>query len=173
MWTAPQTSKQVRAIGLTTVAKQSSSDMFSHSKSEPVKKATASRPSSLPRLYSTDLFKLTTRSSESDIHWLHSTSIIPRVSSHSQTWMAPPSRPSAESADLKSNRMWEPASSPEISSSVLFSNPHVESWRRKRRESMSVKAIQSAEMWKRSAPMPESPKHWLVDRRISRVEFRY
>jgi hypothetical protein len=169
-WVAPKTQEQDENTNLRTVAKQSSPDMFSHIKSEPIKRAVALRPSSLPILKSKELFKPMVPRLESDIHWLHSTSKVPRTSSRAQTWTAPLSTGPKEQ---NSNTMWESRSSPAISSPAIFSDAHIEPWHRKKREPTPLKETESCQMWRLSTVMPETPKHWLVNRRVSRVEFRY
>jgi hypothetical protein len=83
-------------------------------------------------------------------HWLHKTSTNGKASK--------------QSAKVEKN---DPASA------ALFINSHAEPWSRKRRGDASSNRIESAEMWRPSMGLPESPTNWLVDRRASRVEFRY
>ena len=55
---------------------------------------------------------------------------------------------------------------------TLFSNPHTGPWNRKKREDASSNKLESTGMW-RPTWIPEEPKNWLVNKRASRVEFRY
>ena len=176
-WT-PRVVSPVQRISQT-VASPSSPDMFTHVKGDNIKKASPRRPE-LPRLNSCELFGSGPNSQPSSPHWLHETSamaVTPNVSTpaskalmRSQTWTAPVlglTRPQ------ESNSMWESRADMQIPSPTLFSNPHTETWTRKKRELMSAKEIESKEMWRPSRDMPESPKHWLIKRRFSRVDFRY
>lgn len=83
-------------------------------------------------------------------HWLHKTSTI--------------DTPLKQSARTEKN---DPASA------SLFSNPHAAPWSRKKREYASLNQIESTQMWRPYYGLPESPKNWLVNKRPSRVEFRY
>jgi hypothetical protein len=76
-------------------------------------------------------------------------------------------------AEEESNGLWMSRSSAAIPSPVLLSNPHAGPWNKKKRGSMSTKDITSAELWRLSNALPDSPKHWLMNRRISKVDFRY
>ncbi|KAE9377091.1 hypothetical protein N431DRAFT_462884 [Stipitochalara longipes BDJ] len=84
------------------------------------------------------------------IHWLHQTSAASTVIK--------------QSAKIEKH-------DPALTS--LFSNPHAEPWNRKRREDASSNKIESTEMWRPTYGFPEEPKNWLVNKRASRVEFRY
>ena len=112
-------------------------------------KRSSSRPAAVQRSRTNTLFvKDTTEPSLT--HWLHKTSTTGKVSK--------------QSAKVEKN---DPASA------ALFINPRAEPWSRKRRGDASSNRIESAEMWRPSMGLPESPTNWLVDRRASRVEFRY
>jgi hypothetical protein len=86
----------------------------------------------------------------SSTHWLHETSAI--------------DTPLKKSARTEKNN---PASA------SLFSNPHPAPWSRKKREDAPLNQIESTQMWRPYYGLPESPKNWLVNKRPSRVEFRY
>jgi hypothetical protein len=112
-------------------------------------KRSSSRPAAVQCSRTNTLFvKDTTESSLT--HWLHKTST---------TGIA-----FKQSAKMEKNG---PASA------ALFINPHAEPWSRKKRGDASSNRIESAEMWRPSMGLPESPTNWLVNRRTSRVEFRY
>jgi hypothetical protein len=83
-------------------------------------------------------------------HWLHETSAVGTAVK--------------QSARTKKN---DPASA------SLFCNPHAVPWSRKKREDSSLIQIESTQMWRPYYGLPESPKNWLVNKRPSRVEFRY
>jgi hypothetical protein len=71
--------------------------------------------------------------------------------------------------------MWGSSPVPAVRSPGLFPNPHSEPWSRKKRDESAMMEIESREMWKRDTitAMPQSPNHWLLKRRASKVEFRY
>lgn len=124
----------------------------------------------LQSINSTQLFQSCPIPRESSIHWLHSTSKSPENPSRSLTWELP-SIVTTEEPECAG--MWEPRTAASSSPPSLFSNPHIGPWIRKRRDSTSTKDITSSQLWRRSAEMPSKPKHWLVDRRASTVQFRY
>jgi len=153
-----------------------SPDQFSHVKAEHIQKKALSRPVALPRLSSTTLFEHKS-SAVQETHWLHATTIessgvasdYTEDQERSYTWASP----SVSIEGQKHGAMWESRPAAVLTSSTLFSNPHTESWNRKKRETTSVKEIESTGMWKRSTAMPLSPTNWLLKKGISRVEFRY
>lgn len=69
--------------------------------------------------------------------------------------------------------MWTPSEITTILSPTLFSNPHDTPWIRKKRDPMPTQEITSSKLWRGSTSLAVAPKHWLVDRRSSRVQFRY
>ena len=82
-------------------------------------------------------------------------------------------RTNTESSEDDSTGLWMSRSTDAIPSPALFSNPHARPWDKKKRGSMSTKDITSAELWRLSNALPDSPKYWLMNRRISKVDFRY
>ena len=155
MWTSPEGSELASAP-----------DMFAHIKTYPAKQS-PSRPTALQRLNTNELFAKND-AELSVAHWLHKTSAVGTTAKRSMTWTAPSSKQSSKTA-----HMWDAGLESDPTSASLFSNPHVQPWDRKKREDASLKTIESAEMWRPSYGLPESPKNWLVNRRISKVEFRY
>ncbi len=144
----------------------STSEMFSHVKGSDVKQS-PSRPAALERLNTNALFSK--NNIESCVtHWLHKTSITESAVKNSIIWTALPGKQSA-----KSENMWNAGPAFDPSSLSPFCNPHTHSWNRKKRDDASLKKIESSEMWRQSYGVPESPKNWLLNRRVSKVEFRY
>lgn len=129
-----------------------------------------SRQLPLPVISSGRLFESWVSPSEPPTHWLHSTSHMPETSYRSLTWEAPLSAAIQEHGNAG---MWAPQTTVASPSTTLFSNPHKAPWARKKRYSMSAKDVASSELWRLPAELPTKPKHWLVDRRASRVQFRY
>ncbi|KAE8453840.1 hypothetical protein EG329_009352 [Mollisiaceae sp. DMI_Dod_QoI] len=154
MWTAKLTTSP------------SSPDIFAHLKGGLVKKTSPSRPSALPRLNSSELFgQHSATAKTSNIHWLHTTSA---KTSRALTWTAP-----SLQATLPVSHMWEMRPEISIPSPTLFENPHIQPWNPKKREESALNQLESTELWLPGGSFPESPKNWLVQRRFSRVEFRY
>jgi hypothetical protein len=148
-------------------AKTTSPDIFAHVRSENVKQSSP-RPVALPRLTSSELFNKVVIP-ESTTHWLHETSAAAKTVTRSYIWTPPlPKEPT-----VHQNIMWEARSESSSPSPKLFPNPHSEPWSRKKREAAEPNEIECTELWRPSRDMPPSPKHWLLKRRFSRVEFRY
>ena len=186
MWMAPKKPSS---------SKKTEPDMFSHIKSQPVKKAASARPAPLTLLDSNELFSCAAKTRES-IHWLHSTSSSSYSSSapsspvisaptaaskslvRSQTWTSR-TLPASLSNRQESNSMWSLQPNQIVLSPVMFSNSHTEPWSRKKRSDsgvdLGIGQLESSEMWSRKWEMPESPRMWLVrcERRVSKVQFRY
>jgi hypothetical protein len=166
-WVAPKIGGEQEDQLPMAVVTKSSPDLFLHMKDEP-KAPNVSHPLTLPRLSPTELSESRIASLESARDWLHLTPSTPKLVSCSKTWTAPLPVGSTEPKDT---RMWESRSTPAPSSPTIFSNPHT-NCNTKKREA-PLKRIESTDMWMRSTEMPESPKMWLVNRRFSRVQFRY
>jgi hypothetical protein len=148
-------------------AKTTPPDMFAHLGSENVKQSSP-RPVALPRLNSSELFNKVVIP-KSATHWLHETSAAAKSVTPSYIWTPPlPKEPT-----VHQNIMWEARSESSSPSPRLFPNPHSEPWSRKKREAAEPNEIECTELWRPSRDMPPSPKHWLLKRRFSRVEFRY
>jgi hypothetical protein len=153
-----------------------------------VRKALLMKPLNLPALSSSTFWQQPAQAAQQRRDWLTTTKVkqVPllvliqdsktnamftkdntELSSTSTHWLHEASAAGTavkQSATTKKN---DPASA------SLFSNPHTEPWSRKKREDASLTKIESSEMWRPSYGLPESPKNWLVNRRASRVEFRY
>jgi hypothetical protein len=148
-------------------AKTTSPDIFAHVRSENVKQPSP-RPVALPRLHSSQLFNKVVIP-QSATHWLHETSAAAKSVTRSYIWTPPvPKEPT-----VHQNIMWEARSESSSPSPRLFPNPHSEPWSRKKREAAEPNEIECTELWRPSRDIPPSPKHWLLKRRFSRVEFRY
>lgn len=168
-----------------------SPDMFSHIKSEHMKK-TALIPASLSRLTSNKMFERAEKVDD-QTHWLHFTSssssststpapsspitvVAPKAPLRSQTWSAK-SPPQVSSKDGTS--MWSSHRSQVAASPAMFSNPHAAPWVRRKRSDSGVEVeqeeLESKQLWSRTCVMPESPKEWLIkaEKRVSKVQFRY
>lgn len=151
MWTGPEALESA-----------SIPDLFAHVKGRPTKQSPP-RPAALQRLNTNELFSK--NDAESPIaHWLHETSAASTTVKRSMTWTAPLSKESS-----KNVHMWDAGLEFDPTSASLFSNPHVQAWDRKKREDTSLKTIESTEMWRPSYGSPESPRMWLVNRRISKL----
>jgi hypothetical protein len=129
-------------------------------------KQSPSRPAALQTLNTNAMFAKTNAQS-SVTHWLHKTSAADSTVKWSTIWTAPPPKQLA-----KTEHMWNAGPEFDPTSASLFSNPHTQ-WNRKRRENASLRKIESTEMWRQPYSLPKSPKNWLVNRRVSKVEFRY
>jgi hypothetical protein len=171
MWSPPDKIGHVKNKALMTVAPHSSQDIFAHIKEERAGGSTPSRQLPLPAIDSSQLFESRTLAPDSPIHWLHSTSNMTEALSHSLTWTAPAPL-SAEISDDESGGLWTPRADAAALLPALFSNPHTAPWVRKKMDPVSTE-ITSSELWRLSTVLPANPKHWLVDRRASRVQFRY
>jgi len=167
-WNGP-TSRPTEASSAMWIAQPkeavASPDIFGHIKSEHIR-ASAPRQTALSQLTSTTLFT-TAQSSSASIDWLHSTSS--RTRSHFLTWAAPLTQP----AQASSMTWVAPISGASSSAAVIFTNPHAEPWVRAKRGDETVAGIESTELWHMDRNLPESPRNWLVTRRVSKVDFRY
>jgi len=161
----PQVKNSNNLWALTVNSRQTSPDMFAYMTGCLVKKASASRPSPLPRLNSSELFGKHSIIAEVNIDWLHSTS----KASHALTWTAP----STNQVRLPVRGMWAGRSEISLTSSTRFENPHGQSWNPKKRDEISLGQLESTELWRPNLSIPVSPKNWLINRRVSKVEFRY
>ncbi|PVH77102.1 hypothetical protein DL98DRAFT_657009 [Cadophora sp. DSE1049] len=155
----------------------STPDIFTHAKGTHVKQVSPSRPVALTHLNSNELFDFSSNTTKSPTHWLHSTSApTPAPAPKSLTWNAP-SAPAAAAPATQQIGMWQPQSTTTVASPTLFTNPHSGPWSKMKRgaeaTNLTLSEIESTDLWRPSRDMPESPKHWLVKRRFSRVEFRY
>ncbi|KAH6678337.1 hypothetical protein B0J14DRAFT_320036 [Halenospora varia] len=157
-----------------------SPDLFSHLKAGLVMKVFAPRPSGLPHLNSSELFEHEADQKSENTHWLHATSKSAEVGgthmtslktrTRGLTWTAPPS---IVAAKAENSNLWAPRNVTPLQSPSLFQDLHAAPWERKKREVTEIKQLESFQMWKPSMEMPESPKNWLVKRKLSKVEFRY
>ena len=170
MWNPPQKAEYLKNTFLKTVTQHSCQDIFPHFEMAPARKLPTSRQLPLPTVNSSQLFEPRALSIDTSVHWLHSTSNMSRTPSPALMWEAPLNAimPEPETAG-----MWSPHTDITTPSPTLFSNPHTAPWMKKKRHSMSTKNITSSELWRLSTEIPGNPKHWLVDRRASRVQFRY
>jgi hypothetical protein len=144
----------------------SAPEMFVHVKGGHVKQS-PSRPAAPQPLNTNALFSKNYTKSP-DTHWLRKTSAAGSAVEHSTTLIAPLAKQSANTEN-----MWNRAPAFDPSSVSLFSNPHTQPWNRKNRGSESLKNIESTEMWRRSYDLPSSPRNWLLNKKVSKVEFRY
>jgi hypothetical protein len=170
MWSPSPKSENLRSTALMAATRYSSQDMAPSVGRERSGKFIASRQLPLPIINSNRLFKPQVSPSRPPIHWLHSTSHMPGAPPRSLTWEASLSAAILEHENIG---MWAPRTAVTIPSPKLFSNPHAAPWARKKRCSISAKDITSSELWRLPAELPRKPKHWLIDRRASRVQFRY
>jgi hypothetical protein len=170
LWSPASRHEHNNQIGLRTVAEYSSRDLFAHIKEDHIRKV--ANPRSLPphTITSSQLFESGTSAPDSPIHWLHATSNLSRGVSRSLTWTAPTS---TEISEDESISLWVPRPAVTARSQALFSNPHTAPWVKKNGDSTPTKDISSSELWRLSTVLPTSPKNWLIDRRVSRVQFRY
>ncbi|KAL5313670.1 hypothetical protein ACEPPN_018091 [Leptodophora sp. 'Broadleaf-Isolate-01'] len=150
------------------VSPVSTPDIFAHIKGSHVKQASSTRPTVLPRLDSNELFDFSVIATPKSTHWLHETS-GPASETKSMTWTAS----SAPAPTSQQTSMWQPQSTAPIASPKLFTNPHSEPWSRTKRSADALTIIESTDLWRPSRDLPESPRHWLIKRPFSRVEFRY
>ncbi|KAH7330402.1 hypothetical protein BKA65DRAFT_480553 [Rhexocercosporidium sp. MPI-PUGE-AT-0058] len=150
------------------ISSSSTPDIFAHAKGSHVKQASSSRPAALPRLNSNKLFGFSVVATPKPTHWLHETSVS-APATKSLTWVAS----SATTAPSQETSMWQPQSTALVSSQAFFTNPHSEPWSRTKRSAEALTVIKSTDLWRPSRDIPESPKHWLIKRPFSRVEFRY
>ncbi|KAF4637775.1 hypothetical protein G7Y89_g294 [Cudoniella acicularis] len=170
LWSAPATPVSL------------SPGIFAHLKMASIKKTSTPRPSALPCLNSSTLFERGSDQKSDGTHsWLHSTSNLAEFNGPAMTsfrtdhkgliWSAPPAMIAAK-ADT-TTKMWGARNVTVQSPTILFQNPHGAPWDRKKRQPTKVKSIESTEMWRPSRDIPQSPRNWLVTRRVSKVEFRY
>ena len=172
-----------KSAGLARDSPKRSVDFSGH----PIRKVPQMKPLNLPALLSSTFWQQPAKPAQKQHDWLtttlakrapHPAPVQPSKSSAlfvkdnagspvTQHWLH---ETSAAGSSVKKQAMTEKYSP---ASASLFSNPHTEPWSRKRREDASVSNIESTEMWRPSYGLPESPKNWLVNRRASRVEFRY
>jgi hypothetical protein len=170
MWSPSPKFENLKNTALMAATRYSSQDMAPPVGRERSGKLTASRQLPLPIINTNRLFEPQISPSEPPIYWLHSTSHMPEASARSLTWEAPTSTAILE---YENTGMWAPRTAVVTPSPTLFSNPHEAPWARKKRCSVSAKDITSSELWRLPAELPRKPKHWLIDRRASRVQFRY
>ena len=170
IWSPPQKLECLKNTTLTTVTQHSAQNMFPHIMREQARKLPTFRQLPLPTINSSQLFEPRALSLDTSVHWLNSTSSMSRTPSPSLIWEAPLNVGMREPG---SAGMWSPRTDIATPSLTLSSNPHTAPWMRKKRLSMSAKDITSSELWRLSTELPGNPKHWLVDKRASRVQFRY
>ncbi|TVY48580.1 hypothetical protein LOCC1_G002658 [Lachnellula occidentalis] len=169
-----------------------SSDMFANVRGEYIKKASTQRLDTLQSLESSRLFE-PTFSTDSHTHWLHATSKASGSRSRSSSpetgnedlWTPAYSKinfqgttfwtpvPTMAPQNESSKKMWESPTNETSLLPALFPNPHAAPWEQKKRQPLPLKTVESTTLWRLSMAMPESPKDWLVGRRVSRVESRY
>ncbi|TAQ90321.1 hypothetical protein B7494_g1395 [Chlorociboria aeruginascens] len=161
-WTAPAVALENSSFdktGMWSVTKNLvpvSSGLFTHIKAEYIRKSRCSQPATLAHLTSTELFKPTI-SLVPPTNWLQASSRA-SAQTKSQTWE--PRR--TATTPHSGNTLWSSVSTASIPSLALFSNPHTQPWIRAKRTTERETYIRSAEMWKPSRDLPESPKNWLV-----------
>lgn len=145
---------------------------FAHLSAETARRPTLPKSLHLPPLESSQLWQRIS----AERNWSSVTN-TPQV----QMWRATPSTPSLTwSAGSNSGipedyrgGLWISRTSSVVSTPSIFYNPHGEPWNKKKRNSTSATETTSTELWRLSAVLPNSPKHWLTNKRISRVDFRY
>lgn len=183
-WAVVEIPAQTKDDGMTMWAKPTviqsiaKPDLFSHVKSESIKRVSSASQAALPSLTSNKLFESKVEAVSQNPHWLHVTCKQPeqlRAVSISQsqskavTWTPTTRIVSAKGDGL----MWQTVSVITPADSDLFSNPHSAPLDRKKRDSMELQTIESTQMWRRSTSIPESPRNWLIKVKTNKVEFRY
>jgi hypothetical protein len=150
-------------------------DIFGHVIHDRVKKASILHQPQLTSLQSTQLFQRI-RTVTQEKNWLLSTcngKLTPSSSVHLgasvDTWPTVAPVVSVSQTGL----MWEKHALAVSSSPTLFANPHTGSSIRAKRDLEPIKTIESFEMWRRSTKTPTSPRNWLINKAINKVEFRY
>ncbi|CZS90252.1 hypothetical protein WAI453_004259 [Rhynchosporium graminicola] len=153
---------------------QSTPDIFSKAEGSYIKQVLSTRPVGLAQLESNELFASAQVTPQSAKHWLHETS-APYLPSKPLTWTT-----SANSTPATEQRgMWQSSRAITTSPVPLFTNPHSEPWSRNKRiieaviDSETKSDAMGMSMWRPSRDYPSSPKNWLVERRVSKVVFRY
>lgn len=162
--------KSVKMWTQATPTASSSPDVFAHVKATLVKKSSTSVRQALPKIQSTELFQVTYAAiPKQETHWLHDTSSAASISmAQPLTWTATP----ATSAHQPSN-MWEKNQSSSSTAPSLFTNTQAQPWTHSKREAGAMVNIESTDLWRASRNGRASPRNWLVQKRVSRVEFRY
>jgi hypothetical protein len=153
-----------------------------------VRKALSMKPLNLPALSSSTFWQQPAQAAQQQRDWLAATQVkqVPRRASiQDSKTNAMFLKNNAESSITSTHWLHETSAAGtavkrsaktannDPASASFFSNPHTEPWSRKKREDASLTKIENTEMWRPSYGLPESPKNWLVNRRTSRVEFRY
>jgi hypothetical protein len=149
-------------------------DIFGHVVCDRIRKASALPSTKLPSLQSTHLFERRQTTTQGK-NWLLSACRSKVVTSSSAnsiflgTWIPT----AAVVFSGQESLMWEKSAPAVFSSPTIFANPHTDLWIRAKRALEPVKTIDSFEMWRRSTKIPTSPRNWLVNKAINKVEFRY
>lgn len=165
MWnpaSVPSSQQETVNSGLWSATTAHCQDIFSHVKGANSQKSIARREP-IPRLNSSELFTpITKHEDDADVNWLHKTSASKSIT---LTWAAP----APEKKAMTTGSMWKVNSA----SCDLFEDPHTQPWNQVKRSTAQLTELESQRMWRPNMSVPDSPKHWLVKRRFSRVEFRY
>jgi hypothetical protein len=151
-----------------------------------VRKALPMKPLNLPALSSTNFWQRPTQAAQQQRHWL----IAPHAKQISAPGPVQGSKTNAmfakDYAEISSTHWLHETSAIDTAvkqsaktekndpaSASIFSNPHAAPRSRKKRGDVSLNQVESTQMWRPYYGLPESPKNWLMNKRLSRVEFRY
>lgn len=104
-------------------------------------------------------------------NWLRDTSLSSNSRGEQPLGMWTSKIPS--SSPQRNSRMWEAFPTSNLGSPPLFPNPHSEPWFRNKKYPESTATLESKKMWRRLTETRESSRIWLINKRVSKVEFRY